>query len=125
MCNRHLPMVQAGFWALVFFPVTVDAAVAPGLAAELGSLLGLGVRVLVVDMTRTGACDPAGARMLLMVHHQAAAGGAELRLVVPSAGIRQVLGRLTADRLPGVFGSLGQALAESPPPAGTEADSPE
>jgi anti-sigma B factor antagonist len=112
----RLPQVRAGPWVLAVLPVDVDAVTSPEVAHDLHSLLAPDVSVLVVDMSGAGFCDSSGVRMLLLVHRQAQAQSCELRLVVPTSGVRRVLGLMGADRVLRVFATMGEALADAPGP---------
>jgi anti-anti-sigma factor len=50
-----------------------------------------GAAIVAADMTGTTFCDSMGVRTLVMAHKRAAASSAELRVVVPSAGIRRIM----------------------------------
>jgi anti-anti-sigma regulatory factor len=51
-----------------------------------------------------------------MAHQRAAASGAELRLVVPSAYVLRVLAPTGLDRWLAIYPSLPEAMAAQPPP---------
>jgi hypothetical protein len=52
----------------------------------------------------------------VMAHQRAAASGAELRLVVPSACVLRVLAVVGLDRWLAIYPSLPEALAVQPAP---------
>jgi anti-anti-sigma factor len=66
---------------------------------------------IVVDMTRTRLCDPAGLNVLIRAHMQALAAGGGLRVVIPAGSPAFQLFRFTGlDRLIPRFASLDEAL---------------
>ena len=67
-------------------------------------------------MTATTFCDSRGIRVLVMAHQRAAARGAGLRLVVPSACVLRVLALTGLDRWLAIYPSLQEALAVQPAP---------
>ncbi len=112
--GKRLPAVRLGPWVLAVLPADIDSVSAPDLGQRLGSLLDPDVGVLVADLTQTGFCDSAGVRMLLLTNRQAAACGAEFRLVVPGSGVQRILQLLGADRVLQLFASMEEALADAP-----------
>jgi anti-anti-sigma factor len=74
--------------------------------------------VVVVDMTRTHACDTAGLHVLVRAHRRALAQGGELRLAMPSPDVRRLFAITGLDRVIRHFASLDEALAQTPAGAG-------
>jgi len=105
---------------IVGLPAEIDAANAPGVGQRLCSAFAPGVTLVVADLTLTVFCDSSGLTQLVLAHHCAAAHRAQLRLVVPHAGVLQVLELAGLDRLLPVYPGLDAALAAGPVP-GTEA----
>ena len=73
-----------------------------------------GHATVVVDMTRTHACDTAGLHVLVRAHRRALAQGGELRLVAPSPDVRRLFAVTGLDRVIRHFASLDEALAQTP-----------
>jgi anti-sigma B factor antagonist len=102
--------------AVVTLPAEIDMANADHIGADLQAALAAGVTTVVADMTATTFCDSRGIHALVMAHQRAAASGAELRLVVPSACVLRVLVLLGLDRWLAIYPSLPEALAVQPGP---------
>jgi anti-sigma B factor antagonist len=100
--------------AVVTLPAEIDMANADRVSADLQAAFALGVATVVVDMTATAFCDSRGIHALVLAHQRATAGGAELRLVVPSACVLRVLALTGLDRWLAIYPSLQQALAVQP-----------
>jgi anti-anti-sigma factor len=111
--SERLPVTWVGSWAMVKLPAELDVCTSERVAEELIGALTQEVRVLVADMTATVLCDVSGARALMRAHQRAVDQGAGLRLVVPSAWVRQVLGLLAVDRVVPVYPALGLAVADA------------
>jgi anti-sigma B factor antagonist len=112
--------------AVVPLPAEIDAANVGLVEPVLASALGSRPMVLIADGTTTAFCDSAGIGALIRVHHQAAATGAQLRVVVTSSPVRRVLEISGADQLLDVYPSLAAAQADrSHPPAPPSAAGPE
>jgi anti-sigma B factor antagonist len=77
---------------VVTLPGEIDMTNADRTGADLQAALAPGVTTVVADMTATTFCDSRGIRALVLAHKHAAASGAELRLVVPSASVLRVMG---------------------------------
>jgi anti-sigma B factor antagonist len=99
---------------VVTLPDEIDMDNADRVGADLQAAFAPGVTTVVADMTATTFCDSRGIRALVLAHKQAAASGAELRLVVPSAGVLRVLAVLGLDGLLAIYPSLPEALATEP-----------
>jgi anti-sigma B factor antagonist len=110
----RLSTVRVGTWAMAVLPSEIDMTCAADVAADLGTLLGESIGVLVADMTATSFCDTAGVQALVGVHHAARAADSELRLVVPAASIRRAFELLEVDRVLLVYQSLDEAMADAP-----------
>ena len=111
---RRLAAVRVGTWAMAVLPGEIDMTCAADVGANLGTLLGEGIAVLVADMTASSFCDTAGVQALVAVHHAARAAGAQLRLVVPAATIRRAFELLEVDRVLHLYPSLDEAMADAP-----------
>src|SRR5215831_2477777 len=99
---------------VVTLPDEIDAANAEGVGADLRAAFAPGVMVVVADMTATTFCVSGGIRTLVLAHQQAAASGAELRLVVRGAGVLRVLALLGVGGLLAIYSSLQEALSAEP-----------
>jgi anti-sigma B factor antagonist len=99
--------------AVVTLPDEIDLANADQVGRELDAALAPGVATVVADMTATRFCDTSGVRMLVLAHQRAAASGAELRVVIPSASVLRVLAITKVDTVLRIYPSLEDAL--SPP----------
>jgi anti-sigma B factor antagonist len=102
--------------AVVTLPAEIDMANADHIGADLQAAFAPGVTMVVADMTATTFCDSRGIQALVMAHRRAAASGAELRLVVPSACVLRVLALTGLDRWLAIYPSLPEALAVQPAP---------
>lgn len=101
---RGVPVVAA--------PGEIDIATAYGLRAALASA-ARGQATVVVDMTRTHACDTTGLHVLMRAHKRALAQGGELRLVISSPDLRRLFAITGLDRVIRHFASLDEALAQT------------
>lgn len=97
---------------IVIAPGEIDITSAQSVGDELHAALGLGVAVVVADMTRTTFLDSSGVRSLLLANKHAAQAHAELRLVITSAAVLHVLQITGADRLLTIYSHLLAALAD-------------
>lgn len=111
------PAARAGVLpTVVTLPAEIDLANADGVGADLHAALASGVTVVVADMTATTFCDSRGYRALVLAHKHAVTSGAELRLVVPSAGVLRVMGVLGLDAVLAIYPGLPEALTVQPEP---------
>ena len=101
---------------VVTLPAEIDMANADRAGDDLQAASAPGVTIVVADMTATTFCDSRGIHALVMAHQRAAASGAELRLVVPSACVLRVLAVQGLDRWLAIYPSLPEALAVQPAP---------
>ena len=98
---------------VVTAPEEIDITTAYALRAALASAVR-GRASVVVDMTRTHACDTAGLHVLVRAHRRALAQGGELRLVIPSPIVRRLFAITGLDRVIRYFASLDEAFAQPP-----------
>jgi anti-anti-sigma factor len=111
--------------AVVPLPAEIDAANVGLVEPVLVTALGSRPVVLIADGTTTAFCDSSGIAALVRVHHQAAATGAQLRVVVTSCAMRRVLEISGADQLLLIYPSVAAARADgSHPPASPSAAGP-
>jgi anti-sigma B factor antagonist len=107
---------------VIRLPAEIDATNAGRIGEELDSAFAPGVAAVIADMTATTFCDSRGARELLLAHHKAIAGGIELRIVMPSAGVRRIFQVTGLDQVLAIYPSLVAGCADGHmEPAGREA----
>jgi anti-anti-sigma factor len=98
---------------VVTAPEEIDITTAYALRAALASA-ARGHATVVVDMTRTHACDTAGLHVLVRAHRRALAEGGGLWLVIPGPDVRRLFAVTGLDRVIRQFASLDEALAQTP-----------
>ena len=101
-------------WArpvVVTLPAEIDVTNAARIGGELSLAIADGAGIVVADMTGTTFCNSSGISMLVLAHRQAAAIGAELRLVVPAAAVLRALKLVRMDSLLPIYPSLDAALS--------------
>ena len=101
--------------ALVTMPESIDQPAAAAAGEQLLTIIDGDALVLILDMTRTTACDHAGGGMLARVYQRAVVRGTELRLVATDEKVRRVLTLTGVDRLVPLYASVGAALAATAP----------
>jgi anti-sigma B factor antagonist len=106
---------------VVTMPAEIDVTNADRIGGELSAAIADGAGLVVADMTGTRFCNSSGISMLVLAHRQAAANGAELRLVVSAAAVLRALKLVRMDCLLPMYPSLDAALA---PEAGPEPELP-
>ena len=102
---------SAGGVPVVAAPEEIDITTAYALRAALASAARRQATV-VVDMTRTHACDATGLHVLVRAHRRALAQGGELRLVISSPDAQRLFAITGLDRVIRHFASLDEALAQ-------------
>ena len=100
---------------LVTMPERIDQPAAAAVGEQLLTISDGDALVLILDMTRTAACDHAGGGMLARVYQRAVVRGTELRLVATDEKVRRVLTLTGVDRLVPLYASGGAALAATAP----------
>jgi anti-anti-sigma regulatory factor len=76
-----------------------------------------GATVVIADFSDTDFCDCGSLHHLVTVQHRAAARKAQLRVVIPPAGlIRRLAALMNLDRQLAVYPTLREAIAAGPPP---------
>jgi anti-anti-sigma factor len=106
---------------VVTMPAEIDVTNADRIGGELSAAIAGGAGIVVADMTGTRFCNSSGISMLVLAHRQAAANGAELRLVVLSAPVLRALKLVRMDFLLPIYPSLDAALTSE---AGPEPELP-
>lgn len=103
---------------VVALPAEIDAATTGLVEAALAGALASRPAVLIADATQTVFCDSSGISVLVRAHHQAAAAGAQLRMVITTTPVRRIFHLIGADQVLSVYPSLAAAQADgSPQPA--------
>jgi len=105
---------------VVSLPGEVDSTNKPQVQAVLADALASGAEVVVIDGTATRFCDSAAIALLIRAHRDAAAAGAQLRVVVNSTPVLRALALTGADSVLQVHSSLATAhpdRSDPPPPA--------
>ena len=102
--------------AVVTLPGEIDVSNDGQVQDTLTGALDDGTAVLVADAGGTTFCGCSGVTALLLTHHQAAAAGAQLRVVVGSPSMRRILELTAADQVLNTYPTLAAALADGQPP---------
>jgi anti-anti-sigma factor len=105
------PVQWIGQQALMALPEYIDVSNAGQIREELLAVLNRGAEALIADMTATISCDHAGADAVARAYQRAAASRTQLRLVVTSGSVLQMLGMTGVGRLVPVYPSVKAALA--------------
>ena len=113
--SRHLMPARAPV-VVVTMPAEIDVTNADRIGGELSAAIAGGAGIVVADMTGTRFCNSSGISMLVLAHRQAAANGAELRLVVLSAAVLRALKLVRMDCLLPIYPSLDAALTSEAGP---------
>jgi anti-anti-sigma factor len=111
MADGTSPGRWTGQRAVVTLPEHIDNSNADEVREQLLWLINRGAAVLIADLTGTVSCDYSGVDALTRAQHRAVANRAELRLVVTTAAVRQVLSLSGLGRLVAVYPDLDGALA--------------
>lgn len=96
---------------VVTLPAEIDMATVGAIGAKVAAALALDVDAVIADMTATTFCDSVGITTLIRAKKQAAAHGAELRLLRPRPNVLRVLKIQGLDAVLPIYHSLEQALA--------------
>ena len=114
MSAVSFPSQMLGGVLVVTAPAEIDITAASLLRVILFDWCARGHTTVVVDMTGTQLCDPAGMRELALVHHQARAEGGGLRLVIPAASaVLRVFTMTGLDRLVPCYANREDALSQA------------
>jgi anti-anti-sigma factor len=116
------PVQWLGQQALVALPERIDVSNAGQIRDELLAVINHGAGALIADLTATTFCDHAGADAVARAYQRAAAIRTQLRLVVTSGAVLQMLGMSGAGRLVPVYPSVPAALAVLWPAANPRPD---
>jgi anti-anti-sigma factor len=111
----------------------LDIAATPALRERLLSVLGPGVRLLVIDLSGVSFCDVSGLAVMIGTQRRARARGITVRLAAPRPQMAKLLRITGLDRSLTICATLADALpaqrdgppaATSPPPAGVRPATP-
>ena len=98
-------------------PEHIDLSNSAVIRGELLSVINRGATALIADLSATASCDHSGAEAMARAYQRAVNSGTDLRLVVPSPGVRRMLSINGVDRLVSVYPSRDAALAAREPTA--------
>lgn len=101
---------------VVTLPAEIDTSNDRQVQDTLTRALDDGIAVLVADAGGTRFCACAGVTALLRAHHQAAAAGAQLRVVAGSPAMRRILQLTATDQVLSTYPTLAAALAHRQTP---------
>jgi len=111
---RYLFRVVSGV-PVITAPGEIGISSAGELSAALLQAAAGGHATVVVDMTGTWLCDPAGLNLLVRAHSRALADGGGLRLVIPGGtSVIHIFGVTGVGRVIPRFASVEEALAQVP-----------
>ena len=96
---------------VVTLPAEIDIGNAEDVGDQLQAALRPGATVVIADMSATTFADSSAVRVLLTAQAAAAAGHAELRLVIPAPAVLRILQVLGVDGLFRIYPSPDAALA--------------
>ena len=103
---------------VVTLPAEIDVANADSIGGQIAAAVASRPKAVIADMTATTFCDSLGVRVLVLAHHDAAAHGTELRLLLPCPGVMRIMEVLGVDAVLPIYQSLEEALAGRGPAAG-------
>lgn len=78
-------------WTVVRLDGDLDIVAAPALRERLISVLRLGTRLVILDLSRVRSCDMAGLAVLIGTQRRAREQGIVMRLVAPSRPVTELL----------------------------------
>lgn len=97
--------------AVITLPDEIDISNADQVGSELLAVIGGATTAVIADLSATTFCDSAGVSALIGAFRRAAAGGAELRLVISHYPVLRILAIMGVDRLIGIYPDVPAALA--------------
>ena len=109
--NHDYQTRRAGPQAIITMPAEIDAANADQARQALLAAATPGVTVLIIDMSATTFCEPAGVHAIIAAYRQATAAGTQLRLVTTS--VLRIFLLTGADQLIPIYPTL--QAAQAPP----------
>jgi anti-sigma B factor antagonist len=107
--SHNYPVCWVGSQAVIAMPDEIDSTNADQVLQALLSAARPGVRVLVIDMTKTRFCDSAGVHAVITAYREAAGTGTQLRLA--ATAVQRIFKVIGADQLMPIYPALGAALA--------------
>jgi anti-sigma B factor antagonist len=110
----RFPALWSGQVAVVRMPAEIDATIADDMRATLLSVLNLGARAVVIDMTRTSFCDSAGVSALVRAQRRATASDAQLRIAANSPAVLRLFALIGVTTAIDVYPDVTAALASVP-----------
>jgi anti-sigma B factor antagonist len=110
----RFPALWSGQVAVVRMPAEIDVTIADDMREALLSVLNLGARVVVIDMTRTSFCDSAGISALIRARRRATASEARLCIAAHSAAVLRLFSLIGVTTAIDVYPDVSTALASVP-----------
>lgn len=114
MPEDRFPALWSGQVAVVRMPAEIDATIADDMREALLSVLNLGARAVVIDMTRTSFCDSAGVSALVRAQRRATASDAQLCVAAHSAAVLRLFSLIGLTAAIDVYPDVSTALASVP-----------
>ena len=109
--EESLPTEQYGDRVVITLPEEIDLTHSPGIRETVLAVISRQPAVIVADMTATTFCDSNAMHAIATAHRQAAAAGAEMRLVIGHPGVRRVFALSGFDTVIGIYPDLPAALS--------------
>ena len=100
--------------AIMSLPAEIDVTCSESVGKQLLAALRSGVRVVIADMSATTYCNSSGIGRLILANNYAANKGAELRIVLSSDAVREVLHVCGADQMLKLYPDMAAALLGAP-----------
>lgn len=114
MPEDRFPALWSGQVAVVRMPAEIDATIADEMREALLSVLNLGARAVVIDMSRTSFCDSAGVSALIRAQRRATASEARLCIAAHSAAVLRLFSLIGITAAIDVYPDVSTALASVP-----------
>jgi anti-anti-sigma factor len=124
--GASLPVLSRPGLTIAWLAGDLDIATTPALRRRLLSMLGPGVRLLIIDLSGVSFCGVAGLAVLIGAQRRARGRGITVRLAAPCPQMARLLRVTGLDRSFTICATLDDALpaqggtplaAASPPPA--------
>ncbi len=114
MPEDRFPALWSGQVAVVRMPAEIDATIADDMREALLSVLNLGARAVVIDMSRTSFCDSAGISALIRAQRRATASDAQLCIAAHSDAVLRLFSLIGVSAAIDVYPDVSTALASVP-----------
>lgn len=114
MPEDRFPALWSGQVAVARMPAEIDATIADEMREALLSVLNLGARAVVIDMTRTSFCDSAGLSALVRAQRRATASDARLCIAAHCAAVLRLFSLIGITAAIDVYPDVSTALASVP-----------